>query len=64
MSKQKTELTAKEVEQLAAKAEKWFACGDGRRALEEAFQRAESTSTRLSSERIVDIQAIKIPLSI
>jgi hypothetical protein len=64
MSENKIQLTEKDVEQLAAKAEQWFAGGDGRRDIEEAFQLAENTSTRLSAERIVDIQAIKIPLSI
>lgn len=64
MSENRTELTEKDVERLAAEAERWFACGDGRRDIEEAFKLAESTYTRLSSERIVDIQAIKIPLSI
>jgi len=64
MTKNNTELTATEAARLAAEAEKWFSCGDGRKVMEEAFEKAESTSTRLSLERIVDIQAIKIPLSI
>jgi hypothetical protein len=64
MTKHDSNLKAGEAKRLAAKAEKWFACDDGRKAMEDAFQLAESTSTRLATERIVDIEIIKIPLSI
>ena len=64
MPKHETGLTPREAECLAVEAEKWLASGNGRKTLEEAFQQAETTSARLAADRVIDIQTIKVPLSI
>ncbi len=51
-----------DIKALAAKAEEWVASKEGREVLVEALRRAESTSSQLSSQRIVDIQTLRTPL--
>lgn len=52
-----------DIKALAVKAEEWVTSKGGKEVLEEALRQAESTSSKLSTDRIVDIQTLRTPLT-
>ena len=52
------------VQNLAKKANDLVLSAKGRNALEKAIQNAEETTTKLSKDRYVDPQSLRIPLII
>ena len=63
MKKKMVELTADDIQALVKEAEAWIR-KSGSRDIQKALAKANSTASQLSSDRLVDLDTLRVPLNL
>ncbi len=64
MEKKDMSLTPDEVKEIAEKANDWVSTTEGSTSIKNALRNVNETTTRLETERLVDIQTLRKPLNL